>query len=159
MVKSNKFLKVCRKCKAACCRMGGPDFTEAEMKKVLKAGHKNYFFEVRNRIYELKSKKGICPYLKKDYSCEIHKIKPLMCRCWPVFPMVKHGRRIKKRDMIIECPITKLLTNEQIAKCRKEANKIPDKLLYAALDFSTLSKSNAKLIKMRFDKFKKRELK
>jgi len=156
MVTSNKFLNVCQKCKAACCKMGGPDFTEEEMKLVLKSGHKCCFLKVREGIYELQSKKCICPYLKKDYSCEIHKIKPLMCRCWPVFPML-NGK--KKRYMIIDCPITKLLTQEQIAKCKKEASKIPKKLLDAALDFSTLSKSNAKLIKMRYDRFKKQVLK
>ncbi len=156
MVTSNKFLNVCQKCKAACCRMGGPDFTEAEMKKVLKSGHKNYFFEVRDGIYELRSKKAVCAYLKKDKSCEIQNLKPQMCRSWPVFPIIKNNKR---KYLIIDCPITMLLSKEQLVKCKKEASKIPKKLLDAALDFSTLSKSNAKLIKMRYDKFKKRELK
>jgi Fe-S-cluster containining protein len=156
MVKSNKFLKVCQKCKAACCRMGGPDFTEAEMKKVLKAGHKNYFFEVRDGIYELKSKKGRCRYLKKDNSCEIQNVKPRLCQSWPVFPRIKNNKR---KYLIIDCPITALLSNEQIAKCKIGASRIPKELLDVALDNSTLSKSNAKLIKTRFDKFKKQELK
>ena len=60
-MKADKFLETCQKCKAFCCKMGGPNFTESEMKRVLEAGYKNYFFEVRDKIYELKSKKGICP--------------------------------------------------------------------------------------------------
>jgi Fe-S-cluster containining protein len=132
---------------------GGPDFTEAEMKKVVKAGHKNYFFAVRNGFYELTSKKGRCAYLKKDNSCEIQNFKPKMCRAWPVFP------KRKNTYLLIDCPVTKLLSKAQIEKCKKEASGITKKMLDVSLDFSTLSKSDGKLIKRRYDKFKKRVLK
>ena len=154
-MKADKFLRVCRKCKASCCRMGGPNFTEKEMKKVLKAGHKNYFFEVRNKIYELKSKKGICPYLKKDNSCEIQKLKPLLCLSWPVFPSFR-GK--KGEYTLMECPLTKYLSKEDIDKCKKEASKISKQALEVALDYSTLPKSDVGLIKRRFNKFKQKRL-
>jgi Fe-S-cluster containining protein len=126
------------------------------MKKVLKSGYKNYFFEVKDNIYELKSKRGICPYLTKNNSCKIHKIKPILCLCWPVFP---NFRKKKKEYILIECPMTKILSKREIEKCRKEASKISKKLLDVALDFSTISKSEAKLIQKRFNKFKKTEIK
>ena len=156
MVKADKFLNICQKCKATCCKIGGPNFTEKEMKSVLKAGHKNYFFEVRPRIYELKTKRGICPYLKKDNSCEIHKIKPILCLCHPIFP---NFDKKKKDYVIIECPMAKILTKKEIEKCKKDADKISKKLLDTALDWRTIkNKADRKLIKKRFKKFKVKEL-
>lgn len=156
MVKANKFLEVCQKCKAACCKMGGPNFTEKEMKKVLKAGYKDYFFKVKPGIYELKTKKGVCPYLKKDNSCEIHKVKPILCLCHPVFP---NFNKKKKGYVIIDCPIAKIMTKKEIEKCKKEADKVSKELLEAALDWGTIkNKKDRELIKKRFKKFKVREL-
>ncbi|MEM4182157.1 MAG: YkgJ family cysteine cluster protein [Candidatus Pacearchaeota archaeon] len=80
-MKKDKVLEVCQKCNAACCKMGGPDFTKSEMQKVLKAEHQNFFIKINSNYYELKSKKGVCPYLSKENSCLIHKEKPLMCKC------------------------------------------------------------------------------
>ena len=154
-MKADKFLKTCQKCNAFCCKMGGPNFTETEMKRVLKVGYKNYFFEVRNKIFELKSKKGRCPYLKKDNSCEIHKVKPLLCQCWPVFP---NFNRKKGGYIIIKCPLAKIISKKEIEKCKKEAKKVSEKLLDVALDYSTVSKSDAKLLEKRLHKFKKKEL-
>jgi len=156
MVKANKFLEICKKCEAKCCKMGGPNFTEKEMRSVLKEGYKNYFYKVRKGIYELKSKKAICPYLKKDNSCKIHKIKPLLCLCWPVFPKFK-GKN--KSYIIIDCPMTKILSKKEIKNCKKEASKVSKELIEVAFDYSTVSGSTAKLIDKRFKKFKVRNLK
>ncbi|MDO8622662.1 MAG: YkgJ family cysteine cluster protein [archaeon] len=157
MVKADKFLLVCRKCKAACCKMGGATFTGKEMKKVLKKGYKNYFFKVKEGIYELKSKKGRCPYLKKDNSCEIHKIKPILCLCYPVF---QNFDKQKNGYIIIECPMAKILSKKEIEKCKKEVSKIPIKFLEMAINLKTIkNKKDRKLIKKRFKKFKIKELK
>ena len=156
-MKANKFLKICQKCKAMCCKAGGPNFTEAEMKKVLKAGHKNYFFKVRPGVYELKSKKGICPYLKKDNSCEIHKVKPILCVCHPIFPNFSG----KKGYTLIECPLAKAMSKKEIKKCKKDADKVSRKLMKVALDWGTIkNKTDRKLIEKRFKKLGKiKELK
>ena len=155
MVKANEFLNVCQKCKATCCKMGGPDFTEKEMKKVLKAVHKNYFIKLDKNHYELKSKRGRCPYLKKDNSCEIHKVKPLICLCWPVLSKFKKDRR---EFLIVECPMTPLLSKKDIEKCKKEASKIPRKIVENGWKMSTIPESELKIILKRFKKFKKKKL-
>lgn len=157
MVKADKFLLVCKKCKAACCKMGGPNFTEKEMKRVINAGYKNYFFKVKEGIYELKSKRGRCLYLKEDNSCQIHKVKPISCLCWPVFPNFDKN---KKGHIIFGCPMAKILSKKEIEKCKKEANKFSRKLLDVAIDWKTIkNKEDRKLIKKRFKKFKIKELK
>jgi len=153
MVKAAKFLQVCKECKAKCCKMGGPDFSEKEMRKVLKVGYKNYFIKVGKNHYELKSKRGVCPYLKKDFSCEIHEVKPLMCLCWPVVVDIKKGKR---KYFLVECPMTSLLTKKDIEKCKNEASKIPKDVLTKD---TKLSKFDQNLIRKRFSKFKKKNLK
>jgi len=148
-MKSDKFLKICKKCKAMCCKVGGPDFTEKEMNKVLKKGYKNYFFKVKPGIYELKSKKGVCPYLKSDNSCEIQEVKPILCLCHPVFPNFKG----EKGYSLIECPLAKAMTKKQIQKCKKDADKVSKKLMKAALDWETIkNKKDKELILKRFKK-------
>jgi len=151
MTKANKFLAVCKKCGARCCKMGGPNFTEKEMKRVLKNGHKNFFFKVRKGIYELESKNAICDYLNEDYSCEIENCKPAICLAWPVLPKFE-GK--KKHFIVINCPLTKTLSKKQITACRKDANRVSKKLMDAAFDMSTVSKSIAKLIETRYRRFK-----
>lgn len=155
MVKANKYLKVCRKCQAACCKLSGPDLSEKEMKKILKAGFRNYFRKVGKNHYEMISIGGRCSYLKKDNSCEIHKVKPFICLCWPVLPKYKGNKR---KYVIVECPITPLLSKKDIEKCKKEASKIPKNILYNCWKMSSLSKAEIKLIKKRFTKFKIKKL-
>ena len=156
-MKADKFLKTCQKCKAACCKMGGPNFTEKEMRRVLKEGYKyeDYFFKVRPKIYELKSKRGKCPYLKKDNSCEIHKIKPILCVCHPVFPNFSG----KKGYTLIECPLAKIMTKKEIDRCKKDADKVSRRLLEAALDWGTIkNKKDRELVKKRFKRLREVEL-
>jgi len=147
---------ICKNCKAFCCKLGGGDFTEKEMLKVLKAGYKNYFSKIGENHYELKSKKGICPYLKKDYSCRIYKVRPIMCKCWPVFINVKKN---KKEHIIVQCPLTSALTKEQIKAMKKQANKIDTSMISGIYVNSNLPNSDLKLIEKRYDSFKKRKLK
>lgn len=153
-MKLQNILRACQKCKAECCKMGGPDFTEKEMLRVLKAGYKNCFVKINKNHYELKSKKGICPYLK-NFSCEIHKVKPLMCKCWPVYLQFR-GK--KKEYVLVQCPLTPLLSQSEIKKMRKQAGKIPKWLLESTFDKSKLSEFDLKIIRKRFNKFKKKRL-
>jgi Fe-S-cluster containining protein len=132
--------------------MGGPDFSKKEMQRVLRVGFKNYFVKISKNHYELNSKKGICPYLKKDNSCLIHKIKPLMCICWPVCVDLING---KKKLYLAYCPMTKLLSKKEISKCKKEARKMPNAMLEESFHISKLPKSDLRLIRKRFNKFKK----
>lgn len=152
----NPFLKTCQKCKDSCCKLGGSDITEAELKRILKANYPNFFRKIGKDHYEMKSRKGICPYLEKDYSCQIEDVKPLMCRSWPVDIDYKGKNQI---FMLIKCPLTPLLTQKQIKEMKKHAAKIKPHIINASFSKSKLSKPDQDLIYCRYKKFKMKELK
>jgi len=147
---------VCKKCRGSCCKLGGADFTKKEMQKVLKAGFKNYFLKVGNYGYELKSKNGRCPYLSKNYSCSIHKVRPLMCRCWPVYAEYKNNKR---KYIIIQCPLTPYLSKKQISEMKKQASKLSRKFIEWKDVHTNLPKKDFNLMIKRYNRFRKNELK
>lgn len=147
-------LKICRKCKASCCKLGGADFTKLEMQKVLEEGYPNYFVKINEDHYEMKSKKGICPYLKKDNSCLIHKIKPSVCKSFPVY--INHDN--KNSYLLINCPLSKFLTEKDV-KSMKNVAKSVKKIITTTFSSSKLSNSDLEIIDKRFKKFKKTLLK
>ncbi|MBI5077428.1 YkgJ family cysteine cluster protein [Candidatus Falkowbacteria bacterium] len=154
-MKNDILLKICRQCKAACCRLGGSDVTKSEMNKILNNGQPNYFIKIGSNHYEMKSRKGVCPYLTKDYSCSIHKVRPLMCRCWPVDAEIEDN---KKCFYINICPITHLFSDADIIKLKKKLSKVPDAILTCSISNSILSKNDIKLIEERYEKFKTKSL-
>ncbi len=154
-MRANVVLKVCQTCKATCCKMGGPDFTKLEMQKVLKAGHPNFFVKISDNHYELKSKRGLCPYLSEDNSCSIHEVRPMMCKCWPV---VVECDKDKKVFYLIDCPLTPLLSKHDISIMKKQASRIPKEIIVSSFSHSKLSKSDIKLIQKRFKGFKRKPL-
>jgi len=150
-MKSDNFLEICKKCGALCCKVGGPNFTEKEMKRVLDKGFENHFFKVREGIYELKTRKGFCPYLNSDNSCKIQEVKPILCICHPVFPSFSG----KKKYTLINCPLAKIMDKKQIKVCKLEADKVSDELIEAALDWDTINKEDRKIVLERFEKLGK----
>lgn len=146
----DKFLKICQKCKGACCKLGGTDFTKSEMLKVLKAGYPNYFVKINNNHYEMRSKKGICPYLNKDNSCLIHEIRPLACKSFPVYPYCKKN---EKGFFLVKCPLVVKLSKKDIKTMKIQASRAKQIICTTFTD-SKLPKSNLKLIEKRFNKFK-----
>ena len=152
MASSNKFLKICQKCKAGCCNLCGPDFSESEMKRVLKAGFPDYFIKVGKNHYEVKSKKGRCPYLLKDNACKIEKVKPLMCLSWPVVPVYESGKR---KIYFVECPLTPTLSKKETDKCMKQARKLPEEIIKGN---TTLPDSEISLMQKRYKRFKKKRV-
>lgn len=149
----DKILNTCKSCQAACCKMCGPDFTEAEMKKVLEAGEANFFNNINEHHQELKTKNGLCPYLKEDNSCSIHELRPAMCRCWPIYPECSKN---KKKYFQMECALTPLLSEEEIQELKKEAESIPKELLVSSYNNSALTEEEIKVGLEKFNKFKKR---
>ena len=156
MTKNNLILKICQKCKARCCKMGGPDFTKKEMQEVLDSGFKNHFVKIGKNHYELKSKKGICPYLARNYSCLIHKVRPLMCKCWPVCVDLVEG---KKKLYLAHCHLTPLISKKEMGVMKKQALKIPKTTLVETFTKCKLPKKDVDLIRKRLNSFKKTELK
>lgn len=152
----DSFLKTCQKCKATCCKMGGADLTEEEMIRILKANHPNFFRKIDKNHYEMKSKKGICPYLNNNHSCQIQDIKPLMCRSWPIDTDYK-GK--KAALVLIKCPLMPLLSSKQVKEMKKQAGKVLPHIINGGFCKSHLSKSDLNLIYKRFQKFNRSSLK
>jgi len=122
MPMSEQFLSVCNHCKAWCCTLVRPPVTEQEKLDILAAGFNDYFTKDEDDIYTIKpDSNGICPYLKDDYSCEIHQVKPKLCKIWPVIPRYKNN----KRDyIVIKCPLFPELSREELKKAKKKAETI-----------------------------------
>ena len=120
---SQRFLEVCNQCKALCCTLLRPPVTEKEKQDILKAGFKDHFTKIRDGVYAIKSRNnGNCPYLKEDYSCEIHRVKPTLCKVWPVIP---HYQNNKRDCIVIKCPLFPLISKKEFQQTKKEAERIP----------------------------------
>lgn len=154
-MKKSEFLKICQKCNGLCCKLGGTNLTKEEVSKVIDAGFDNHFAEIVSGIYELKSKKdGVCPYLMEDLSCEIHEVKPLICSCWPFFPEFENGR---VEQVLINCPLTKHLSTEELEICRKEAMDVTQKVAEISADDSLIPKEQHCLILQRYKQIEEYE--
>ena len=124
---SQRFLTVCNKCKALCCTLVLPPITENERNDIIDAGFPDYFTKKANGIYTIKpTNQGKCPYLSHNDSCIVHKVKPQLCRVWPIVPRIKNN---KKEYIIIKCPIFPLLSEDDIKNSKKEAEKIPSEII------------------------------
>lgn len=124
---SHQFRKVCSNCKAYCCSNVRPPITKDEKQIITNSGFKDHFIKIRNGIYEIKpGKDGNCPYLKKDFTCEIHKVKPKLCKVWPVVPRLKLD---KKNYIVIKCPLYKYLSKEDLIEAKNEAENISTSII------------------------------
>ena len=123
MTDSSSLQSVCYHCKAYCCTLVLPPITNSERQRILDAGFQDHFEKIQKNLFIIKSDSiSKFPYLTKNYSCSIHKVKPHLCRLWPVVPSYKN----KKRGcVIIHCPLFPFLSNEVIDKKVKEALKMP----------------------------------
>jgi len=140
---SPEYLDVCTKCKALCCNLVLPPVTEEERNMVLEAGFPDYFTKVDINIYAIKpGDKGQCPYLKDDYSCEIHQIKPIFCKIWPVIPRDKDNKR---GGIIIKCPLYPLLSKDELEKAKKEGENVPLACIHHLWNISEETKQKYKV--------------
>jgi Fe-S-cluster containining protein len=143
-------LEICRKCQASCCKFGGADFTGGEMRRVLDAGYPNYFVKINENHYEMKSERGTCPYLKSDYSCLIHDVRPLVCKSFPVYVVCKNN---ETEFCLIACPLSAVLSKNDIEVMKEQASQAEEIILTTFSD-SKLPKRDLELIEKRFSKFK-----
>lgn len=143
-MKKDNFLDVCKKCNALCCKLGGTNLTKEEVDKILNAGFENHFFEIVPGIYELKSHdNGVCPYLDKDNSCKIQDVKPLICTCWPIFPEFENN---KVKLVLVNCPLAKHHSKEDLEKCNKEGLLVPQEVARITADESLIPSEQLKII-------------
>jgi Fe-S-cluster containining protein len=154
-MKLDDIKRACKKCNASCCRLGGSEFSEREMKKALKINpeYKNLFIKVGDDHYEAKTKNGNCLFLDKNNSCIIHNAKPLLCKCWPIYVDIKKN---KKEYFLVACPLTKYLTKKQIQSMEKQAQKVS--IDHINCFNTTLTQRELKLLRKRLKKFKKKRI-
>lgn len=151
-MKSNDDLTICQKCKSACCKYGGADFSKAEMEAVLKAGFPDYFVRIEEDHYEMKCEKGICPYLKTDNTCLIGELRPLVCKSFPVYPETRNG---KTDFFLIECPLASLLPEREIKMMKNQAF-LAKEIITNTFCKSKLPGDDLELIERRFNRFNKK---
>ncbi|UCD12953.1 MAG: YkgJ family cysteine cluster protein [Thermoplasmatales archaeon] len=142
MLVSQRFLRVCNQCKAFCCTLLIPPVTEKEKHNILKAGFKNHFIKIRDDMYTIKSRdNGNCFYLKEDYSCGIHSVKPALCRVWPIIPRYHNNKR---GCIVIKCPLYPLISKTGLKQTKKEAERIPLPIVQHLWNISTAMKERYK---------------
>jgi Fe-S-cluster containining protein len=137
--------------------LGGPTLSLGERARILKTKVKDYFIEIGDGVYEVETNgNGICPYLAKDKSCSIQKVKPLGCICWPILPELKND---KINCIIMHCPLTPYIPKRDIEKYKKECKKMPKKVIKAMWDVSTVTDSKElKIIERKLKKFSTKKL-
>ncbi|MBN2567006.1 YkgJ family cysteine cluster protein [Candidatus Woesearchaeota archaeon] len=145
----------CRECEASCCRLGGVDVTGRERTRILAAGHPNFFVRIGPDHYEMRSVRGVCPYLTEDHECSIHAVRPLMCECWPVDVELVEG----KREYVVNaCPIAALFDEEELQASKERLADVPERILAAGMRDSQLPAEDLDLIEMRSARFRSRRL-
>ena len=142
MPTSPQFLPVCTHCKAFCCTIVRPLVTEKERCDILNEGFDDNFINIGNGIYDITpGKDEKCPYLKPDNSCEIQRVKPKLCRIWPVIPRYKQN----KRDFIVvKCPLFFHLSSQELRQAKQEAETIPLSIVTHLWDMSPETKEKIK---------------
>ncbi len=148
---ASEILKICKKCGAKCCNLGGSNITEKEREIIINAGHPDYTLMISENHYEFICENGRCPYLKIDNTCAIQEVKPVSCQCFPVHPEFVDG---KKEYFLAQCPLGKAISSEMIVELRNHATKCSDKIVKERFETSNISKEDLELIKKRLNDFK-----
>ncbi|MBC8413451.1 YkgJ family cysteine cluster protein [bacterium] len=133
------YAKICQKCGATCCKVGGTDFNEEEKKAVLNAGHEDYFVKIEEEHYELRTENGVCPYLINENSCEIYEHRPKLCRRWPVYTYIRNNIR---ETSLIMCPISSYLQEEDINSMKELADNISLTFIADSIEKSKIQNLN-----------------
>ena len=155
-MRNDTSMKVCQKCGGLCCKtVGGPNVTKKEMRKVLNAGHSDFFVKHGGNHYEIRSKHGTCLYLGKDNLCSIHKVRPSICRGWPADYSYSKG---KLKLFLVECPLTKYASERYIKRMEEQILKLPQETILDFYGSTYLTEPEVKLIKKGQARFKRKEL-
>lgn len=135
--------KICKTCGAKCCKyFSAPTVTKTEKERLLKFGVKDKFYS-SGKYFDYKTKTDVCPFLKNN-CCSVHHIEPLLCKPWPVWPVIVGE---KKKYIILDCPLTKHLTKSDIEKLKRYARAYPK--FFTTWGITDLSKK----AKKRLDEF------
>ena len=90
----------CQRCATFCCKLGGPNLTERDVQRMIKAGYavENFLepitkMENNTSVSKMQSRlrerdDGSCIFLRfngesKIYECSIYDVRPVLCRIYP----------------------------------------------------------------------------
>ncbi len=125
---SDRFLSCCIPCKAWCCTEVLPPITKEERDAIINEGFTDCFQKKEENLYCIQpNASGKCPFLKKDLSCKIHTVKPLLCKLWPVIPRYKEGKR---ECIVIHCPLFSQLSQQDLEKTKEHAECISPHIVH-----------------------------
>jgi len=142
-------LKICGECGAHCCKYGGTTATKEEVDKIVHAGFKNNFLKISDNAYITEwGEDGICPYLN-DKVCSIHKIRPLLCRCFPLFKAENNNALF-----IQHCPLSGYLTKKEIEESKELLKIVPAELINASNEYNKRDKRFEEVLLKRFKRYK-----
>jgi Fe-S-cluster containining protein len=98
VVTQKQFRFKCKRCAVLCCKLGGPELLEHDVKRIEATGYsikdfldpsKKTEFNLTSVLGALKTREdGSCVFLKQnnntDYiDCSIYKVRPVLCRIYP----------------------------------------------------------------------------
>lgn len=154
-MKQTNHSKVCKQCKAKCCKIGGADATQEEVDKIVRAGYANFFRKIGENHYEMVSKELRCSYLGEDNLCSIYKLRPNACKAFPVNSVIENDRR---EDYLAACSLGRILSKKDSANLVKYCNLIPDKLIRNKFNNTLRTKEEIKKILITLKGFGRLEL-
>lgn len=103
----------CKRCATFCCKLGGPNLTEKDARRIKEAGYttenfletttkreSNSRLKMRSRLRERDN--GSCIFLRfndklKIYECSIYDARPVLCRAYPF-----HFERIDSNSFMLK---------------------------------------------------------
>ena len=108
LVTQKQFRFRCLRCADLCCRLGGPELLEDDVKRIEATGHsRKYFLEpekmnqstLTHAVGTLKTRKdGSCIFLTQNSEmeiiCSIYKFRPMLCKIYPFIIESLHQNKI-----------------------------------------------------------------
>ncbi len=79
----------CKMCGLCCFGEGGISVNQqeilriAEFLNISETEFRKNFLEKRGKNFYIKEKDGVCVFFNKEKGCEIHPVKPDICKAWP----------------------------------------------------------------------------
>jgi len=144
LVTQKQFRFKCKRCAALCCKLGGPELLEDDVKRIEASGYSRKYFLVLEKMCRsgltravgaLKTKDdGSCIFLTQNNQmeniCSIYEFRPLLCRIYPfMIESIKPDTFVLK---FIPCckglnnPEGKILTEKFLSIVSNELIKLAD---------------------------------
>ncbi|HLC37142.1 MAG TPA: YkgJ family cysteine cluster protein [archaeon] len=119
----------CLKCLNPCCHPGDPLLSEKERNEIINAGHKDLMYEVKSKFnekfYRIKNENKQCSYLV-DNKCSIEKVKPVLCRAFPVDVQWNYKENKREFGLRNDCYAMEVINRKFINEAVKEFEKVSD---------------------------------